>query len=250
MSQPTERRKIREWAERNERILRIAGEQLVRDGYHGLNMDRIATELEYSKGTIYNHFSCKEEIVIALAVETMERRVALFQRAAAFQGCARHRLCAIGVAVELFFALYPTHFKFEQVLRLDSIWEKTSEKRRTHLRTCEGRCIEIVAGIIRDGLSRRELVLPADTSPEDLVFGLWAMTLGSFSLIAANESLADLGIGSPQSIMNRHIAIILDSYGWKPLSTEVDEDAVRDSVRLGLFAEEYRSLGWLPGNSS
>ncbi len=34
---------------------------IVRDGYHGLSMDRIAEALEYSKGTIYQHFSCKKK---------------------------------------------------------------------------------------------------------------------------------------------------------------------------------------------
>ncbi|MCA9258394.1 MAG: helix-turn-helix transcriptional regulator, partial [Planctomycetales bacterium] len=75
-------RKQRELQEREARILEVSREVVVREGYHGLSMDRVAEALEYSKGTIYNHFSCKEDIILALAVQTTEKRTELFERAA------------------------------------------------------------------------------------------------------------------------------------------------------------------------
>src|SRR5690242_3515432 len=102
-------RKQREIQGREQRILDVARSMIVDDGYHGLSMDRIAEALEYSKGTIYQHFSCKEEILMALVNQTMERRLNMFRRAAAFRGRSRERLTAIGLAAELFFQLYPDH---------------------------------------------------------------------------------------------------------------------------------------------
>ncbi len=49
-------------------------------------MDRVAAQMEYAKGTIYNHFPNKEEIVLALAVEAMQLRRRLFERAIAATG--------------------------------------------------------------------------------------------------------------------------------------------------------------------
>ena len=46
--------KKREIAEREARILDVARPLLLESGYHGLNMDRIATKLGLSKGTVYN----------------------------------------------------------------------------------------------------------------------------------------------------------------------------------------------------
>ena len=91
--------------DREQRILELARVMIVREGYHGLSMDRIAEEMEYSKGTIYQHFSCKEDILMALVNQTMERRLDLFQRAAAYPGRSRERITAIGAAAELFFEL-------------------------------------------------------------------------------------------------------------------------------------------------
>ena len=79
-------RKQREVHDREGRILEVARSMIVDDGYHGLSMDRIAEVMEYSKGTIYQHFSCKEDILMALVNQTMERRLDLFRRAAAFRG--------------------------------------------------------------------------------------------------------------------------------------------------------------------
>ena len=100
-------RKQREIKERELRILEVSRPMVITQGYHGLSMDRIAETLEYSKGTIYNHFSCKEEIIIALAVETMEQRFSLFERASSFNGQPRERLTAVGIAAEYFVKLFP-----------------------------------------------------------------------------------------------------------------------------------------------
>ena len=71
--------KKREILERENRILEVARPIVVREGYNGINMDRIAELVNYSKGTIYNHFSCKEEIIIALAIQSATKRTELFQ---------------------------------------------------------------------------------------------------------------------------------------------------------------------------
>ena len=68
-----------------------------------MNMDRIAEEIKSSKGTVYNHFGCKEEIIIAIAVQTMEKRAVLFQDAAQFKGGSRQRILAVGHANSYFF---------------------------------------------------------------------------------------------------------------------------------------------------
>ena len=166
---------------------------LVEVGYLGLSMDAIAAALEYSKGTIYNHFSCKEEIIIALAVETMEKRASMFEKAAALAGTPRDRIIAIGIAAELFVRIYPSHFHVEQLIRSFSIWEKTSVKRRQTMRLCESRCMGIALGVIRDAIAQQHLQLPASSPPENIAFALWSLTHGAHSIIATSDPLKRSG---------------------------------------------------------
>lgn len=231
-------RKQREIREREGRILDLARQQLLRGGYLGLNMDAIATELEYSKGTIYNHFRCKEEIIIALAIETMKKRTEMFQRAAAYQGMPRERLAAIGVAAELFVRLFPNHFHVEQLIRSYSIWEKTSEKRRQSMRSCETNCMGIVSGLVRDGVAQGHLELPDDSSPEELVFGLWSQTFGAYSIITTSDSLEELGVTDPYHAVRQSINMVLDGYRWQPLSTDYDYSSLFEKLQREVFPDE------------
>ena len=156
---------------REAQILEVARGHLLTGGYLGLNMDRIATEMEYSKGTIYQHFRNKEEILIALANEALHLRSSMFEKAAQYPGTSRQRVASVGAAAEAFVELAPHYFVVEQIVRASSIWEKTSSERREVMRNCERRCMAIVGGIARDAVAQGDLPMPRDLRPEEIVFG-------------------------------------------------------------------------------
>jgi AcrR family transcriptional regulator len=235
-------RKQREVQNREGRILEVARSMIVEDGYHGLSMDRIAEVLEYSKGTIYQHFSCKEEILMALVNETMDRRLDLFRRAAAFRGNSRERISAVGVACEVFFQLYPDSLHTEHAIRISSIREKTSEQRRMCLESCEARCSETVRGVIRDAVSAGDLRVSGDFGVDEVAFGLWSISFGGYSIAATSPSLANLGIHDPLLAIRGNCIRLLDGVGWKPLSAEMDFPAVLDRIKREVFPAEFARI--------
>jgi AcrR family transcriptional regulator len=236
-------RKQREIQAREGQILEVARSMIVEQGYHGLSMDRIAETLEYSKGTIYQHFTSKEDVLMALANQAMERRVGLFRRAASFRGRPRERMAAIGVAAEVFFRLHPDHLHIEHVIRLSSVREKTSEERRRFLEHCESSCLEVTGGIVRDAIAVGDLKLPADFTPEQLVFGLWGLTFGGYSIAASSPSLTNLGIHEPMTAILINANMMLDGFGWLPLSSEIDLSKLIERIASELFASEMALIG-------
>jgi AcrR family transcriptional regulator len=231
-----------EMHQRELRILELARKMVLRGGYHGLSLDSLASELGISRGTIYNHFQCKEEIILALLVETMEKRRDMFGRAAAFRGIPRERLAAVGMAAELFVRLYPDHFRMEQIVKSDSIWDKTSEERRSLVKSCQMQCVGIVAGVVRDGMAQGQVTLPEGMSPEALVFGLWSMTEGAYSIIATSDAVMDLGIGNPFVAIRQNIQSLVDGFHWLPLSPDLDLKTVSERVREEIFSREFSEL--------
>ena len=233
-------RKDRERQDREAKILQLARGMLREVGYLGLSMDRIAAEMEYSKGTIYQHFCNKEEIILALANEALEKRLEMFERAATWSGAktARDRMAAIGAAAEVFVERYPQHFAVEQIVRSASIWEKTSEQRRQFMHACEGRCMQIVGGIVRDGLARGDLDLPAGRSPEDLVFGLWSLNFGAYTILTSSDSLEKNGVCDPIAALRQNQNLMLDGYHWRPLSSEQDYNETFDQVKREVFGND------------
>lgn len=235
--------KKQEIRDREARILELARRLVVTGGYNGLGLDSIAVELGISRGTIYNHFTCKEEIILALLVETMDKRRDMFQRAAMHKAIPRIRLAAIGFAAELFVRLYPDHFRVEQIVKLDSIWDKTSAERRALVKSCQMQCVGIVAGIVRDGMAQGHVTLPDGVTPEALVFGLWSMTEGAYSIVATSDAMTELGIGEPFPAIRHNIQHMLDGYGWSPLSSEIDFEAEMEKLVRDVFPQEFARLG-------
>ncbi|MCC6511571.1 MAG: TetR/AcrR family transcriptional regulator [Pirellulaceae bacterium] len=209
-------RKQRELKDREAQILKLARPILLREGYQGLSMERLASEMEYAKGTLYNHFPNKEDIVLALAVESLELRFQMMESASTSSSCPRVRLVNIGAASELF-ASAKEHFAIEAWIRNSTIWDKASPERQQLIQQCEGRCMGIVAGLARDAVARRDLVLPQGLSAEELIFGFWSITYGSQVLSASSPSLAVLGITNPVSTIRHHCYTLLNGFAWQPI---------------------------------
>lgn len=208
--------KQREIRLRELRILELALPMVASGGLAGLSMEFIAQELRTAKGTIYNHFPNKEEIVLALAVEAVDRRLDLFNEAVVMRATSRQRIAAIGIACEVYVDYLPDWFRAEQLIRHDSVWGKTSQKRQETLRTCETRCMHTVAGVVRDAIAAGDLELADSQRVEDIVFGLWSLTHGGLVLEATSPSLADLGIVDSRAAIRRNCNAMLDGLGWQP----------------------------------
>jgi AcrR family transcriptional regulator len=209
-------RKQREMEQRAAEILRVARPILIAEGFQSLSMDRVASQMEYAKGTIYNHFPNKEEIVLALAVESMELRRTLFEQSSHVPGPARFRMMALGAACEFFTQHCTDDFLVEQCIRNQSIWDKSSERRQSLIRQCEGQCMGIVAGIVRDAVARNELVIPEGLTPEEFVFGFWAINYGSQILTYSSPSLPAIGINDPFNAIRVHCCTLLNGFSWQP----------------------------------
>jgi len=219
--------------------LAVAREQVLESGYLGLNMDRIAAQIEYSKGTIYQHFRNKEEILLALANDALETRLRMFAAAALHEGPHRVRLATVGAAAEAFVEQFPYHFKVEQIVRAASIWEKTSPERRDLMETCERRCMGTVVEIVHQAVASGDLTLPAGFRPEEIVFGMWSIYLGTQIILHSSHALAEIGIEDPIASLRNNQSKMLDGYGWRPLSDEFDYPAHMDRVKAERFRHEH-----------
>jgi AcrR family transcriptional regulator len=235
---PGESRKQFEIRCREAQILAVARDQILEGGYLGLNMDRIAAQIEYSKGTIYQHFRNKEEILLALVNDALDTRQRMFRVASAFEGQGRVRLATVGAAAEAFVQHFPYHFKVEQIVRAASIWEKTSPERRQLMQTCEKSCMETVVELVHNGVAAGDLTLPEGVRPEEVVFGVWSIYLGAQIITHTSDTLHEIGIECPIRSLRTNQQRMLDGYGWRPLSTDFDYHAHMDRVKAELFRHD------------
>ncbi len=209
-------RKQTEIRDRERRILQLARPMVARNGLAGLSMDAIAREMDYAKGTIYNHFACKEEILLALAIQANAKRLEMFSAAAEGQSASRDKISAIGVACEEFRVRFADLFEIDCLVRHAAVWEKASEQRRETMAVCEQRCMTLLSEIGRRAVETGELTLPAHTGVEELVFGLWSLTYGGMVIDLSSPGLEQIGIRDCLSAIRKNCHALMDGFGWQP----------------------------------
>ncbi len=234
--------KAQEIRARDGRILEIARELLNQGGYAGVTIGKIAAALGYSRGTIYNHFSCKEDALLTLAARYYERQLAFCERAAAFRGRARERMVAVGEANELFLRLYPEEASIIEVVCAQAIRNRSTSECRARLRECEIRVNSVVEGIVRDAIAQGDLSLPDGVSVRSLTFGFWALTMGGYATMLGILSIPAANLDDVFEEVRTNCNTLADGFGWHPLSSEWDYEATLRRLHNEVFSEEMRRL--------
>lgn len=103
-------RRERQRAELREQILEAAREIVLREGFDGLTMRKIAEAIEYSPATIYSHFASRDEIAQALVEAGFDQLLAFLGPAGEIAD-PQERLDAIGRAYVAFGLAHPQTYR-------------------------------------------------------------------------------------------------------------------------------------------
>ena len=227
---------------RTDQILRIAREAFLELGWDGFGIELIAERMGCSRPLVYKHFPCKEEILLALAIQSKTRRVKLCERAVLFRGRPREKMLAIDEVEGL---LGPRDLPIELFVASTSLRAKTSRERQDDLKVLDVRAVSFGTSVIREAIAAGDLQLPRRLCPEDLLFVLWASRWGAANLRGSDTPLAQAGVANPALAVTLSLALLLDGYGWQPLSRDWDYRETRRRVHAEAFPSDIlaRVLG-------
>jgi len=239
---PTQSRKQREILEREELILSAAQALLHQHGYNHLTMDRVAETVEYSKGTIYNHFASKEDLVCSLCCRTINNLIDVFERAYQYPGSTRERYSAIGIGYSLYHQLRPMDTQNIQTVRSNAVREKVSEYKLAEMESLEQKITRIAGSIVQEAIDCGDLDKKHQADVNTIVFGGWSMHYGALLLDQSDIPLKDLGFNPVVSMLWKNANIYLDGYQWLPLSTTTDSKKLFEKISSALFDGEINLL--------
>ncbi|WP_235869176.1 TetR/AcrR family transcriptional regulator [Veronia nyctiphanis] len=233
-------RKQQALLDREQELIAIAFEVVKREGFTGLTMDKVAAASSYSKGTVYNHFTSKEDLIAALATKALSQEIAMFKRASAFKGNNREKLLAVHVAYALFCCLEPALSNCVLSCRTPAVTEKSSEKRLAAMNSLEAELLSLGDQIMELGAARGEVDMSGSIPATSIVFANWAMGFGANALFnSASESGAVVRVQETcENPILDCINLLLDGVGWKPLSTEFNYQETWQRVLDEIFPEE------------
>ncbi len=221
----TRERRQREVAEREQRFLETARELIRQDGLLNLQVSRLAEKCEYAVGTLYQHFASKEDLLVALASENVQRRVDMFDRVSRWRAGTRDRMFGIAVADMWLMRRFPEHFRLEQFAFTEVIWGAASPERRQRALDAGEPIGRIVETIVSEAQRVGDLDLKG-LQPFELSLAPWALSEGTH-MIAHTEGLTEkYNVHDPYRLMLRHQQHLLNGLGWKPLCDASDEAAL------------------------
>jgi len=224
-------RRQREFLQREQLFLDTARQILRSDGAAAFTMDRIAAQTEYAKGTVYKHFSCKEDILCALCHESLVQLEKRFRHALTLEGNHREKMMTLGTAYLLFTHHFPEEFDILIAVRTNNVRQKASPDRLQQMLEADQRVHDVMQSLIGAAIAAGDLQLQADISLDEACFGLWAMAFGLLALapvhdkMEQHDQMASPALPPIQQIMLHQMNLLLDGYRWHPLSTEYDYQA-------------------------
>jgi len=242
MDTPTPTRKEREYMEREQLILDTARNLLATDGYQVFSMERIASEIEYSKGTIYNHFKSKEDILSALCCDSLIALSELFKHAKAFDGSSREKISALILAYALHAKLRPVDVQNMQSIKSQVVREKISEPFTEKMDIAEQNVIEPARDIVMYAIHQGDLNVDSEATVGEMITGMWSLGYGTFLLSQTQIDFNNLGLALPEKQFLNNAQKLLDGYQWQPLSKDINLEEYYLNIGKKVFPDEFKTI--------
>lgn len=235
-------RKEQNFLDREKELINLALDIMHDDGFAALTMDKLTTRSDYSKGTIYNHFSCKEDVLSALGITCLVELSSLFSRAIAFKGTIRERLIAVHFAYMLNARLKPDLFMCALSCKTSTVSEKASEKHQLVSIEKETQLMTLLNNLVVEAVQAGDLDKLKIQSIEAVTFCNWSMSFGTLAIMMHAEDAQIVKKLDMQETLLHNICITLDGLSWKPLSSEWDYNKTIKRIKEEIFAEEIKLL--------
>jgi AcrR family transcriptional regulator len=212
-------RKKRQFLEREALILKTAQHILLEKGFHHLKMSQLAREVEYSTGTLYQHFVSKEDMLLALTSEVARLRANLFARVMDWEAPSRDRMLGLLAAEAMFICLHPGHFANEHLIYSEPVWSKASTDFREKVDATNKACINAFRVIVQDAVDYGDLSAQK-VKVEEVTFAIWSMVLGVHTLVHSAHSLSHFQIQQPYQKLLKSMNSLMDGLGWASYQAE------------------------------
>src|SRR6056297_1097674 len=150
----TRERRKRELEAREQLFLDTARSLIRKEGLLTLQMARLARACDYATGTLYQHFSSKEDLLVALATQRLREHCELFWRVATWSAGSRVRMFALIVADEYFSRRHATYSRLMQYVFAEVVWETATPERRAGLTVALEPAVNAINGVVEQAIGR------------------------------------------------------------------------------------------------
>lgn len=207
-----------------------------------LTIDKLVAKSRYSKGTIYKHFMGKEDLLMAICNSSIGEMQNMFTRALNFNGNSRERTLAVMVSYVIWAKLNPSQLFILLSAHSPSVTACCSDARNENHMQQEAQLMALMNKEIEKAISSGDLTLPKNMCLEQVTFAMWSASWGAMALIMSKGDSVKLGpmVLERESFTNSRL--LLDGFGWKPLSKDWDYNESIKKIAIEIFKPEIETL--------
>lgn len=231
-------------AAREAEILDAALGLMAEHGISGLTIDKIVSRVSYSKGTVYNHFSSKEDVFTGLCNRNMALVLDLFRRAISIEGSSREKMTAIGYTYFLTVLINPQQFNLKMNATME-IFDKASTARKEQHSALDqsimGLCNQPAEMAVENG----DLVLQEGVTTMDVSLSLYSTIFGTIALMLKQGACGTGTAGGVLDMKRRVMAhgnLVMDGLGWRRTTNSRSDDELIAHLNEHIFAKEIAML--------
>ncbi len=223
-------------------LIAIAREIIEEEDINSLTMDKVTARCEYSKGTVYNHFSCKEDLLVAVSNEGLKDLRGLFKKLLPFKGNTREQILGFQLAYLYFSKLYPSQFLCILTVKNPSVLGKTSEHRKLEQISLEIELENQALEIINQAIENQELKETENRKVKQISFANWSQTFGSLVLVNSAGALVGLQGVDISNDFFQNAFVLNDGFEWHPLSKDFNYFDSIERLKQEIFPTEEAQI--------
>jgi AcrR family transcriptional regulator len=231
-----------EFLERESELISLGRSLVDNDCLTSLTIDKLVAESRFSKGTIYKHFTSKEDLLMAICNRSIKEMQDMFIQALEFKGNSREKVLAVMVSYVIWAKLHPMQLFAVLAAHSPSVAACCSEVRNETHKKHEAKLMGLMARQIEKAIQSGDLKLPEGMLVEQVTFAMWAASWGAMALIMSKGDSVKLGPMQLERESFTNARLILDGLGWKPLSSTWDYAATIHKIATEVFQSEIAIL--------
>ncbi len=221
--------------DRERELIRIAERVIAEHGCLGLSIDKIAARFEYSRPTIYQHFSNKADVLCAVATEVLEREWRACEHAIPLATNPRERILTTIIAFSTVTRHYPSFIALSAVFHDRLMMERVSMERRERLTALRAKIHAKAIRFVQEAIDAGNL--PDSTDPMSVVLPIWTMMVGGSAVVA--DPLGDWHsrMEHPDEVCYRGLHTLLNGLGWQPIVSMEHADGTTEAIARRVLAQ-------------
>lgn len=223
-------------------LLSIAEKIMLHEGFSGLTMDKLVATCDYSKGTVYNHFSNKEDLYCSLSIENLRLCISLTKRALNMEGTLREKCLGIYYAQQLQSRMRHTSSFCVLIAKTPAVRERASAGRLEIQEALEQEITALIDELLSTAITAGDIGKAKKQHVDNLCFSLWSMSFGSNALLINAQEAQAISRLEAEGALLFNINMLLDGMEWSPLSEQWDYNKSWQRIGNEVFSAELATL--------